>query len=215
MPCAICRGVGHNARTCVQRVTQLACLKNMLTNESVLERYANHKKAKQQEALRTLREKHPKYADWADGEILAAHDTHVSIHQSKDGKFLEKLVETALREANIAFQAQVPIDANGYIVEHRGRRTGLTIPDIVIGTPIVGTHIRDYIVLSLKTSSRERAKQDEWTRKHAPSCFYYATLTNDYPDPDVFGVSETRKLVSASPKDERVLRFDDLIARLS
>lgn len=188
----------------------------MLTNAEIQARYDTHKQEKRMRIAQTMRAKMPKYADWTDEEILTAHDGHVSLHQSKDGKFMETLVETALREANIPFQAQVVIDKDGRIVERKGKRmAGVTIPDIVLGTPVVGSYIGEYVVISLKTSSRERAKQDEWTRTHAPKCFYYATLTNDYPDPVAFGVSETRKLVSASPKDERVLRFEDLFARLS
>lgn len=218
MPCSLCRESGHNARTCVlKQVTQKTPQVCMLTNEILLTKYATHKQAKREAAVCRLRETHPFLAGASDDEILAVYDTCVSIHQSKNGTFLESTLETILREMNIPFEAQVHINEDGYIVERTGKKKkGITIPDIVFGTPVVGTHISAYKVLSLKTSSRERSKLDTaWTLKHPPLVFYYGTLENDYPDPDVFGTSASRKLVCASPRDGRVLRFEDLVPDLA
>ena len=84
---------------------------------------------------------------------------------------------------------------------------------------MVGTHISGYAVMSLKTTSRERAKLDTaWTHQHPPALFLYGTLENDYPQPETFGEGPTRKLICATPKahDTRQFKlgFEDLLAQL-
>lgn len=196
----------------------LCRINTMLTNANVLAAYAARQQQRRTTIVQTLRDRHPFLAERSDEELLGIYDTSVSAHQSKDGRFLETWVESRLREAGIEFKAQVPIDENGIILA-KGKRSGTTIPDIVFGNPIVGTHISGYKVLSLKTSSRERAKLDTaWTCKHPPAVFYYGTLVKDYPEPSAFGESPTRKLVCAAPKDfdARVFKlgFEDLLADL-
>jgi hypothetical protein len=135
----------------------------------------------------------------------------VSCFQSKGGKGLENLVENALKSEQIPFKSQVQLDSNGIIVESNG----VTIPDIVFGDPQIGTHISNYAVMSLKTTSRERSKLDTaWTEKHPPRLFLYATLEADYPTPEKFQESPRRKLVCGIPrkKDTREykLGFEDI-----
>jgi hypothetical protein len=189
----------------------------MLTNASLLAAYAARQQERRTAVAHTLRTLYPFLAERSDDELLSVYDTSVSAHQSKDGRFLETWIEARLREEGIQFKAQVPIDEHGIILAKK--RRGVTIPDIVFGNPIVGTHISGYKVLSLKTSSRERAKLDTaWTNKHPPAVFYYGTLVEDYPEPTAFGESATRKLVCAAPKDVDArafkLGFEDLLAEL-
>ena len=188
----------------------------MLSNANLLRAYATHKAAKIDRVVSTLRSRNPKLEGWSTEEILTLYNDSVSLHQSKDGKFFEREIENQLQEAGIPFKAQVSINSEGIVVKGSKRGRGITIPDIVFGNPVVGTHISNYVVMSLKTSSRERAKLDTaWTFKTPPRAFYYGTLTNDYPDPVAFGETPTRKLVCATPRENDSrgfkLRFDDLI----
>jgi hypothetical protein len=191
--------------------TLVSAARGGLNGARVLAAYADHKTATRARHLADMRTRHPKFAGWTDEEIVAVTDDAVSQFQSKGGKILEQIVEEALTAEGIPFKAQVNLDANGIIVESRG----VTIPDIVFGSPVVGTHIRDYVVMSLKTTSRERAKLDtSWTDKHPPKLFLYATLAADYPVPEKFNETERRKLVCAVPrtKDTRLykLNFEDI-----
>lgn len=81
----------------------------------------------------------------------------VSIHQSRNstnGAILEKIVEEALTRHGIPFLRQVS-DQNGIIsTKKRG-----SVHDIIIDAKL-GDNIKNKIVLSCKTSLRERYKQD-------------------------------------------------------
>lgn len=183
--------------------------------EHVLKHYATFKQTRLLEHVGFLRKTNPKLADWTNDEIMNLYDNAVTCFQSKAGAFLEKYVEDKLRDAGVAFRAQVGLDEKGYIVEGRGTH----IPDIVFGDPRPGTHISNYVVMSLKTSSRERSKLDTaWTYKNPPKLFLYATLEDDYPQPEKFGESENRKLVCASTKkrDNRTFKlgFEDIIPEI-
>ena len=194
-----------------------------LSNESVLTAWSNRKDDKQKELLASIRKEKPALASISDEDVLDICRMAVSNFQSKDGKVLEEHVENTL---TIPFQKQVCIDKDGVIVD-RGRnkkgevKTRKTdkIVDIVFGTPVVGTHISEYAAMSLKISSRERGSQDDhWSLTHKPKLFLYATLSDDYPQPDKFGESETRKLVCATPKktDDRTFKlgFGDIEAEV-
>lgn len=188
-----------------------------LSNASILADYSAFKAEQHTAHLTRLRANHPKLSAFTDEELTALYQDVVSCFQSKGGKFFEGKLEGYLRDAGVPFQAQVHIDSNGYIVE--GRSDGDTIPDLVFGNPVVGTHISGYVVMSLKTTSRERAKLDTaWTCKHPPKLFLYGTLDRDYPSPKTFCEGPTRKLVCATPKtrDARQfkLKFEDLVAEV-
>ena len=182
----------------------------------IREKFDLHKQSEKIRWVSALRANIPKYSEWSDEEILDAHNKHVSIVQStksKSGTSLEKIIEGFLEENDIPFKAQVSIDKDG-IINERGLQTH-AIPDIVIGNPTTGDSIKNYIVLSLKTTSRERAKQDDWTKRMPPKLFLYVTASNDYPSPDKFDESETRRIITDSPKSKDTrkfkLGFDELI----
>ena len=188
-----------------------------LSNASILADYSAFKTGQHTAHLARLRAAHPKLSAFTDEELTALYQDVVSCFQSKGGKFFEGKLEGYLREAGVPFRAQVHIDSNGYIVE--GRSDGDTIPDLVFGNPVVGTHISGYVVMSLKTTSRERAKLDTaWTCKHPPKLFLYGTLERDYPSPKTFCEGPTRKMVCAAPRtrDARKfkLKFEDLVAEI-
>lgn len=182
-----------------------------LSNAAILSAYSAFKAAQHAAHLLRVRTENPELAGLSDEVIDRVYNSVVSCFQSKGGKFFEKHVETLLTDAKIPFKAQVSIDADGMIVSGGG----VTIPDIVFGEPVVGTHISNYIVMSLKTTSRERAKLDTaWTNKHPPKLFLYATLEPDYPQPATFGEGHTRRLVCATPRknDTRAFKmgFEDI-----
>lgn len=189
-----------------------------MENSRILTSYRTLKAAAHAKHIADMRVRHPKFAEWTDEEINAVYVDDVAQFQSKGGKFFEKIVEDALREAGVAFKAQVHIDKNGMILEKK--RRGCTSPDIVFGNPVVGTHISNYVVMSLKTTSRERFKQDTaWTQSHPPKLFLYGTLEDEYPVPETFGESPTRKLVCAVPRKDDTrqykLGFEDVLQEIA
>ena len=185
-----------------------------MNNTSILAAYAAFKSAQPLQHITRLRRNYPKLAGWSDSDITALYSDVVSCFQSKGGSFFEGHIESLL--TGIPFKAQVHLNSDGIIVESGG----CTIPDIVFGNPVVGTHISNYAVLSLKTTSRERAKLDTaWTVKHPPKLFLYGTLEDDYPQPKTFGECDTRKLICAKPRKRDLRRFklgyEDLIATVT
>ena len=184
-----------------------------LSNDSALKAWSNRKNDKKAKLLENIRRLFPELASMSDERVFELDALSVSNFQSRDGGSLEKHVEQTL---TIPFKRQVSISKDGMIVD-RGK--GIKILDIVFGTPEVGTHISNYVVLSLKTSTKERASQDDWLLiSHPPKLFLYGTLSKDYPQPDKFGESETRKLVCAVPKkkDNRAFKlgFQDIEAEV-
>lgn len=165
--------------------------------------YDDFKLTKKRDGIRSMRHCNPKLTNFTDEEIVALYECAVSSFQSKSGAFLEKYVERALESMRIPFRPQVHIDAHGMIVPSNGT----TIIDIVFGTPEIGTHISDYIVLSLKTTSRERAKLDGWARTYPPKVFYYGTVESDYPQPETFVETASRKLVCVRTKQKDLREF--------
>lgn len=177
----------------------------IMNKEAVLHAYQAFKSTQRQKHIQYLRNNNPKFSDWTDAEITKVYVDCVSCFQSKSGTFFEQYIEDCLRKVGVPFRAQVHINNEGVIVQGGGK----TIADIVFGEPKVGTHISSYSVLSLKTTSRERAKQDAWTYKYPPKVFYYGTIEADYPQPSTFQESAVRKLVCVQTraKDERQFKF--------
>lgn len=185
-----------------------------LTNEAILYAYTMSERTARSAHVTSMRVKYPKLSTWTDDEIVSFSEDGNSYSQSRrcrGGKEVERFVEECLRASGVVFQAQVPMDANGILTK---QRRGMKILDIVFGTPVIGDHISKYAVMSLKTSTRERGSEDDWTFTHKPSLYLYATLSNDYPCPEKFQESHTRKLVCATPKadDTRLfkLTFEDI-----
>ena len=181
-----------------------------LNNKNVLDAWEAHKNKKRTTFLENLRSEFPELAGMSDDRISGLAAKVVSNHQSKDGNFLQEFCENRLK---IPFKRQVHINDSGIVVASGGT----TIPDIVFGNPVVGTHISNYVVGSLKITSRERWKLDTaWVNKHPPKLFLYISLAADYPSPKTFHEGPTRKLVCATPKkkDDRVFKlgFEDIEA---
>lgn len=148
-------------------------------------------------------------------QILELFNKSVSIFQSNkssSGKKFESEIEKILDNERIPYQKQVIIDKNGVIIGTGTRKKRLAhVIDIVVGDGIViGANITEFIVISCKKSVRERWNQDEWTRTYPPKLYYLTTASDDYPEPQKFGESSKRKIVSIQPnvKYRRVFDYD-------
>ncbi len=158
-----------------------------------------------------------------DMELLQLYHTSISIHQRKNqnnGNFLEnEILSTELDKHNIPYQKQVTIDESGIIVGlNEKRKKCFHIVDFVIGENIIGKSITEYIVISCKTTCRERWTQDDWSYTFSPKLYLLLTVSDDYPLSSRFRESETRKIITcfAKKKDDRLfkLQFEDLIPEL-
>jgi hypothetical protein len=174
-----------------------------MDNSSILAAYNAFKNDQRLSSLCKIQQSSEYLKNAPIEEIEKIYQLAVSSFQSKGGTKLERIVEDELKKENIPFQAQVHLNADGIILESRG----VTIIDIVFGNPIVGDSITNYAVLSLKTTSRERAKQDGWTKITPPKLFLYASLEDDYPQPEIFNEGPTRKLICVKPKKKDLRQF--------
>ena len=137
--------------------------------------------------------------------------------QSKNGSNLENIISVYLSDNGIKHCRQVPINREGFITV---KKDSISLIDFVIGENVpVGTHIREYIVISAKKSCRERWLQDEWTFTNQPRKYILFTLSNDYPEPiSKFREGERRKIITQKAKnvDKRKYKLEpnDLLQEL-
>lgn len=80
-------------------------------------------------------------------------------HRAQKGKMLEKCIEDVLKENNIPYLSQVVVDTTGIIHAFRGKKKGVHIHDFIINASF-GDSVHDKMILSCKTSLRERWRQD-------------------------------------------------------
>jgi hypothetical protein len=189
-------------------------------NQYVLSRIEENKISKNLKIIQELK----KIAPLSDDELLQLYNTSISIHQSKiqgNGYFLENdILVGELNKHNIHYKQQVTINKSGIIVgfnEKRGKC--YHIIDFVIGENIeIGKPIIDYIVVSCKTTCRERWTQDDWSYTFAPKLYILLTISDDYPPTQRFREDEKRKIITCLPKkkDDRVfkLNYENLIEEL-
>lgn len=143
-------------------------------------------------------------------QLINIYDQSVSIFQKSkmsNGKMLECFIENLLGEKNLKFEKQVIVDTNGYITNLNHKKGGkkpqsFHIIDILINDQIkVGDHIKDMIIVSCKTTCRERWEQDEWIKQFNPKKYILVTTSDDYPSSDKFQESESRKIITNKPKN--------------
>lgn len=173
----------------------------------IRDKLESHKRNSKQKHFDGLRSEFPTLKDLTDSElekIYMFNNSHSQSERCKNGGKFEKIIEEYLKRMCVPYCRQVPIDKDGFIVN---KRRNNKIIDIVIGNPVVGQHISNYIIISLKTSTRERASEDEWTKVHVPKLYLYGTVSSDYPDPDKFEESDTRKILCLNPKINDTRKF--------
>lgn len=156
-----------------------------------------------------------------DDEIYKMYESSVSIFQSKqntNGNSIEDIISKYLSDNGISHRRQIPINREGYITT---KKNSIALIDFVItNNDTIGTHISNYIVLSVKKSCRERWLQDEWTFTNKPKKYILFTLSNDYPDP-VFKFRECRSrliiTLKQKKKDKRIYKLtpDHLLSELN
>jgi hypothetical protein len=158
-----------------------------------------------------------KWKDRVDPALLRElYTTAISAFQSKKvGCAFERFVRKLLQDNGFEVHSQVPFK-NGFVVADT---KGADVVDLAIGpAPTVGVSVSEYIVLSCKTTMRERKKLDTWSTMTPPRMFYCLTTSDDYGDPVDFGESPIRKIVTCTPrtKDTRIykLSFDDIVTEL-
>jgi hypothetical protein len=224
MKCSTCNQDGHNKRSCKTITTEVSAPKREAETEGkvgptiddqILEDIKLKLLASENEHIALLRLKNPKLSHLTDDEIKQLCNninSHFQSQRCKNGGIFEKCVEEILSNKGILFQRQVLVDKDGRVAD---TKVNNKIVDIVIGNPVVGDHISNYTVISLKTSTRERSSEDDWTKVHKPKLYIYGTLKSDYPSPEKFEESEFRKLMCVVPKEHDTrkfkLRFNDLI----
>lgn len=197
---------------------------NSFNNQYVLKRIQETKEADELKAIQELKKITP-----LDDEVLKEiYKKCISMHQSKNhasGVFLENsILEEELQKNAMPYKKQVTIDNRGIIIGielekvKRPKLNGTHKLDFVVGDVQVGKSITEYIVISCKKSCRERWKQDGWNSEFPPRLFILLTATSDYPKSKQYNESETRKIITCSPKrdDDRIykLNYEDLINEL-
>lgn len=188
-------------------------------NQYVLSRIEENKNSKKLKIIQELKQ----IAQLSDIELLELYNKSLSIHQSKiqgNGNFLENDILLGVLDKNkIPYKKQVTINKSGIIVGFNKKGKCYHIIDFVIGEDIeVGKSIREYKVVSCKTTCRERWTQDDWSYTFAPKLYILLTISDDYPPSQRFREDTKRKIITCLPKkkDDRLfkLNFENLIDEL-
>lgn len=192
-------------------------------NNYILSKVKDNKKEKDSKIINELK-KNPALISLSDTDLLEINKKTISLHQkykTNNGAFLEKTIEDILKDNAIDYKTQVTIDKNGIIVGYNEKRKNCYhIADIIIGNVEIGKSIKDYKVVSCKTTCRERWTQDNWTFEFEPMLYILLTISNDYPSSIRFRESEKRKIITCCPKkdskDDRLykLNFENLVSEL-
>jgi hypothetical protein len=194
----------------------------MFTNTYVRAKLVENEQIENGAIIKQLKEVAPSLDDEV---LLQVYKASVSIRQrkvQKNGSFLENSIVTKMLDANnIQYKQQVTIDKYGTIIGFgEKKKKCYHIVDFVVGDKVdIGTSIADCIVLSCKTTCRERWTQDDWSYTLIPKLYILITLSDDYPNSKRFRENTNRKIVTCNPKkkDSRkfVLGFEDIIADLT
>ena len=194
-----------------------------LTNADMLALIETNRVEQNAIIIRGLRGQEPGLSALDDETILRLYNNSVSIHQGrmqKSGASLEKTLADLLRANDIPFREQVTIDKEGIIVGFNTKRKKCYhVLDVVVGDDIdVGRSIGDFIVVSCKTTCRERWTQDNaWSHTFPPILYILLTTSDDYPLPVRFGETACRQIATCLPKmgtrDTRQFKlgFDGLV----
>lgn len=180
-------------------------------NRLVVKRIYESKEQNKQHIIKNLKSQF----DQIDDETLyKIYRKSISIRQSRivnNGSFFEKTIENLLKENNIMHKTQVTIDKDGKIIGFGTKKKCHHIVDFVIGHNIsINDDINKHVVLSCKTTCRERWTQDNWSLNNPPILYCLLTLSYDYPSSERFQESERRKIFTCEPKqkDDRIYKFD-------
>jgi methylmalonyl-CoA mutase N-terminal domain/subunit len=196
-----------------------------MNNQYVLSLIIEAENEKKRKIVQDIRNVDLVLGNLSDDVLLKISSVCVSNHQTniqKNGAFLENDILSSFLDVNsVPYRKQVTIDKSGIIVGfNEKKKRCYHILDFVIGENInAGKSITEFIVISCKTTCRERWTQDDWSHTFAPKLYILLTISKDYPSSDRFRESTTRKIITSSPKnkDNRIykLNFDHLIDELT
>ena len=159
-------------------------------------------------------------------DYLYLHKNAFSSEQSArsvSGRSFENQIEELLIRGGIPFRSQVPVSRkSGVIADIRPGRRGknLNYIDFVVGNGITkGKHIRNFGMLSVKTTARERFGEDDQMLMLGPARCYLVVLKNP-PAPERYenNASVRTRIVTDHPnkRDSRQhkLTMSDMIAEI-
>ena len=186
-------------------------------NDYVKQKMEDFEQSKKKEIVESLR----KIVDLDDNVLYRLYDTSIHLRQimvNSSGLCLENCISNVLRSHCIPYRQQVTINHDGKIVKTNKGKNRLSVVDFIITCCERYDSINDHIMLSCKTTCRERWTQDNWTLTHQPSKYILITCSNDYPGSERFGESEKRKIITCSAKkrDDRKFKlgFESLIPEI-
>jgi hypothetical protein len=174
----------------------------------ILQEYALEQQRIHFECVRKLKEKQPLLQDWSNEDVWKLYNDSFAVRQGMIGNtgiggWWERCIETILKEQSVPYKTQVYINSDGVICE---TCVGTRV-DIVIGDVTIGKHISELIVISTKTSGKDRWKEDSWTLTHVPKLYVLAVMNEEYPPPTTFRESSCRKILSMKPKKKDTREF--------
>lgn len=214
--------IGLNINKYLQIEQSDNTIQSKITDQYVLSKIEENKNSKKIKIIQELKIIAPSLND---DKLLQLYNKSISIHQSKmqgNGYFLENdVLVKILNDNNIPYKKQVTIDKTGIIVGFNEKKVECYhIVDFVIGENIdVGKSIIEYIVISCKTTCRERWTQDDWSHTFIPKLYLLLTISKDYPSSKRFRENIQRKIITCTPKkrDDRKykLGFENLIDELN
>jgi hypothetical protein len=177
-------------------------------DEFIRQSHASEQKRIHLECVRKLKEKQPLIAGWSDDDVWKLYNDSFAVRQGMIGNtgiggWWERCIENILMDNQIPYKTQVFIDASGFVC---GSCLGTRV-DIVVGDVVLGKHISELTVISTKTSSKDRWKEDWWTLTHMPKLYVLAVINDEYPPPKTFQESSSRKILSINPKRKDTRQF--------
>lgn len=191
-------------------------------NQFVEQELQTAQKTYESDIVMKLRRTNPDVSHLTNSSLVALFNQCVSLRQKntqKNGKTLEDIIESILQTNSVMYAKQVSIDKTGCIIHDKDNKNCCQhVIDFVIGDVRDAQSITNYLVLSCKTTCRERWTQDNWTLTHKPKLYILVTLNADYPPMKRFQECFERKVVTLYPKkkDDRVfpMCFNSLVTEL-
>ncbi len=219
MPCSLCHGAGHNARTCAKKAPTVSAVDvyKMSADEAVL--HATEDLWRKKQLKNAARAKAWEEAHWMSREALQA----MSVEEYAARRFYDpedKTGQTHLRNmvastmqsdkstAGKTFEMAILEQARAYGIEMREqtwvnaatepclRKDGVHAIDGFIAAEAQPRTLRDCYVISKKTTLKERWTQDVWC---APHCKKVLILTRETPNPSTLRSMERHGVVCVYP----------------
>jgi hypothetical protein len=183
--------------------------KNYINNKYIIFKINKQKRLQNKNIIYELKKDLPMLSN---NKLLKIYNKCISLKcsiLSNNGLFLEKEVIKFLDYHKISYKKQVPIDQNGLIIDNK--INSYHVIDFVIGENIdINKSITKYIVLSCKTSVKDRWALDNWSFTLQPLKYILITNSNDYPSSNKFRESKIRKIITSNPKknDDRIYKLE-------